>query len=48
LVEANFAISAGSSIFFDATVILASEEGAKDLATQATAVDWVSNAFAHL
>lgn len=48
LVEANFALSAGSSIFFDATVILASEEAAESLASQAVAVDWVSNAFAHL
>lgn len=46
--EADFPISGGPSTFFDAVVILASEEGALDLATQAAAVDWVSNAFAHL
>ena len=48
LFEADFPISGGPSIFFDAVVILASEEGAQDLATQAAAVDWVCNAFAHL
>lgn len=48
LFEADFPISGGPSIFFDAVVILASEKGAQDLATQAGAVDWVSNAFAHL
>jgi len=48
LVEADFPLSAAPSIFFDAAVILASEAGANDLATQAAAVDWVSNAFAHL
>jgi catalase len=48
LVEADFPLSAAPSIFFDAVVILASAAGAKDLATQAAAVDWVSDANAHL
>ncbi len=48
LVEADFPLSAAPSVFFDATVILASEKAATALATQAAAVDWVSNAFAHL
>ncbi len=48
LVEADFPLSAAPSVFFDATVILSSEKGATELATQAAAVDWVSNAFAHL
>ncbi|MDB6171269.1 MAG: catalase [Chthoniobacteraceae bacterium] len=48
LVEADFALSAAPSVFFDAVAILASEAGANDLATQAAAVDWVSDAFAHL
>ena len=47
-VEADFPLSAAPSIFFDCTVILASEAGAADLATQAAAVDWASDAFAHL
>ncbi len=48
LVEADFPLSAAPSIFFDTAVILASEAGGKDLATQAGAVDWASDAFAHL
>ena len=48
LVEANFPLSSAPSIFFDAVVILASEAGAQDLATQAAAVGWVSDAHAHL
>jgi len=48
LVEADFALSAAPSIFFDTTVILATEAGAEVLATQAAAVGWVSDAFAHL
>ncbi len=48
LVEANGALSASPSIFFDTVAILASEDGAEDLATQAAAVDWTANAFAHL
>jgi catalase len=48
LLEADFPLSAGPSFFFDAAVILATEEGAADLATQAAARDWVSDAFGHL
>jgi catalase len=48
LVEADGALSGSPSIFFDAVAILASKEAATDLATQASAIDWVSNAFAHL
>lgn len=48
LVEADFPLSSAPSIFFDAVVILASEAGAEDLATQAAAVGWVSDAHAHL
>ncbi|MDB6139763.1 MAG: catalase [Verrucomicrobiaceae bacterium] len=48
LVEANGALSGSPSIFFDTVAILASEAGAEDLATQAAAVDWTMNAFAHL
>ncbi len=47
-VEADGALSASASVFYDAVVILASEAGAKDLATQAGAIDWTANAFAHL
>ena len=48
LVEADFPLSSAPSIFFDTVVVLLSEAGAKDLATQAAAVGWVSDAFAHL
>jgi catalase len=48
LFEADSPISGGPSIFYDAVVILASAEGAQDLATQAAAVNWVGDAFAHL
>ena len=47
-VEADFPLSSAPSIFFDAVVILASEDGASDLATQAAAIGWVSDAHAHL
>jgi catalase len=48
MVEVDFSLSAAPSIFFDAVVIIVSEAGAQDLATQAAAVDWVSDANAHL
>ncbi len=48
LVEADGALSGSPSIFFDTVAILASEAGAEDLVTQAAAIDWTANAFAHL
>ena len=48
LVESDGALSGSSSVFFDTVAILASEAGAEDLATQAAAIDWTANAFAHL
>lgn len=48
LVEANGALSGSPSVIFDAVAILASKAGAKDLATQAAAINWAANAFAHL
>ena len=48
LVEADFPLSAAPSVFFDTTVILVSKQGAEALATQAAAVAWVGDAFAHL
>ncbi len=47
-VEVNGALSASPSVFFDTVVLLASEAGAKDLATQVAAIDWIASAFAHL
>jgi catalase len=48
LVEADFPLSAAPSVFFDAAVILTSEDAMSELVEQAAAVEWVSNAFAHL
>ncbi|MEO6004574.1 MAG: catalase [Opitutus sp.] len=48
LLEANFALSAAPSIFFDAVLVFASEDGAKKLAKEAAAIDWVRDAFGHL
>lgn len=48
MVEANFPLSAAPSSFFDASVILATEDAATELCALAAAVEWVSNAFAHL
>jgi catalase len=47
-VPVDMALSAAPSVFFDACLILAEEEGAKLLATQAAAVGWLSDAYAHL
>ncbi len=48
LVEADGSLSGSPSILFDTVVLLLSAEGAQDLATLSSGVDWVSNAFAHL
>jgi catalase len=47
LVEAQQKIDGGPSVLYDAVVILASEGGAAQLATDATTKDFVSDAFAH-
>jgi len=41
------ALSGAPSVFFDAVVILASADGAKKLAAEAAAIDWVRDAFGH-
>jgi len=48
LLEADKALPAGPSIFFDAVVVAVSAAGAKQLAEEAEGVDWVRNAFGHL
>lgn len=48
LQEVDFALSAAPSFFFDALVILASAEGAKQLMSEAAAIAWVSDGFSHL
>ncbi len=48
LVEADFALSGGPSFFFDTVVLLPSEKGCQPLLSEAAAVNWVRDAFAHL
>jgi catalase len=45
---ADHKIDGGPSILFDAVVVLASADGAAQLAAEAVAVNWVRDAFAHL
>ncbi len=47
LVEAQQKIGGGPSVLYDAVLLLASEDGAAQLATDATTKDFVSDAFAH-
>lgn len=47
LVEADMALSGAPSVLFDSVVVLASQEGGIELAANATAVDWVRDAFGH-
>jgi len=48
LIPADHQIDGGPSIFYDAVVVAASEEGAAMLAGDPAAIDWVRDAFAHL
>lgn len=48
LLEADFALTAAPSIFFDALVVIASEHGGNALSEEAGAVDWMRDAFGHL
>lgn len=48
LLEADFALSAAPSFFFDAVMVLASSEGAQALLNESAALNWVRDAFAHL
>jgi catalase len=47
-IEAKQKIDGGPSVLYDAVAILVSAEGAKALAMEATARDFVADAFAHL
>jgi catalase len=47
LIEADFQLAGGSSVLFDAVFVAVSEQGAKTLSTEAAAVAWVHDAFAH-
>ncbi len=46
-IEAHQKIDGGPSVLYDAVTLIVSEEGAKMLATDATARDFVSDAYAH-
>ena len=47
-IAADHTISGGPSFLFDAVALLLSADGAKQLATEAAAKDWLANAFNHL
>ena len=47
-IEADFQLAGGPSVLFDAVYVALSEAGAKLLSTEAGAVSWVHDAFAHL
>jgi catalase len=48
LVEADFTIAGGPSFFFDTVALLPSAEGCEELKSEACAVNWIRDAFAHL
>jgi catalase len=48
MLEADFQLAGGSSVLFDAVYVALSADGAKMLSTEAAAVAWVHDAFAHL
>jgi len=48
IMEADFQLAGGASVLFDAVYVALSEKGAKLLSTEAAAVNWVHDAFAHL
>ena len=48
MIEGDFQLAGGSSVLFDAVFVAASEEGAAMLAKESAAVQWVSDAYAHL
>jgi len=47
-INADFKINGGPSVLFDAVAVLLSTDGASKLATESTAKDFVSDAYAHL
>ena len=48
VLEADFQLAGGPSVLFDAVYVALSESGATMLSTEAAAVAWVHDAFAHL
>jgi catalase len=47
VLEGDFQLAGGFSVLFDAVFLALSEQGAKTLSTEAAAVAWVHDAFAH-
>ena len=47
-IEADFQLAGGPSVLFDAVYVSLSDAGAQLLSTEAAAVGWVHDAFAHL
>src|SRR4029079_19673416 len=45
---ADHSLSAAPSGIFDAVALITSDQGAKGLAEEAVAIDWVRDAFGHL
>jgi catalase len=48
MLDADMRIDGGPSIFFDAVALIVSDAGAKELARDAAAVDFIADAFNHL
>jgi catalase len=48
LLEADMQLAGAPSIFFDAVTVIVSETGARELAREAAALDFLSDAFNHL
>ena len=45
---ADHALSAAPSVVFDAVALLTTDDGAKELAEEAAAINWIRDAFGHL
>jgi len=48
MLEADLQLAGGPSIFFDAVTVIVSDAGARELAREAAALDFISDAFNHL
>lgn len=46
-IKADHRVNGGPSVLFDAVAVLMSKAGATDLASESTAKDWISDAYAH-
>lgn len=47
-IAAHHALAAAPSVIFDAIILLTTDEGAREIAEEAAAVEWVRDAFGHL